>query len=102
MSRGVHYTNAIISILSLKIFHGLIGLNLYDEAGERRRNTVEISEEIREVVQYPSHYSYYLAHSTAHIEFYKSKCVEKNVILGPRVIPKACVLCERIFRSGVN
>ena len=56
MSSGVPYTNAIISILALKIFHRLIGLNLYDEAGERRTNTVEISEEIREVVQYPSHY----------------------------------------------
>ena len=65
MSSGVPYTNAVISILAIKIFHTLVGLNLYDETGERRSNTVVISDEIREVVQFPRHHSRHLTPSSA-------------------------------------
>ena len=102
MSSGVPYTNTVISILAIKIFHTLVGLNLYDETGERRSNTVVISDEIREVVQFPRHHSRHLAPTSAQTEFHKSKDVLRNSIFGVRDTSKEYGLCNRVFKSDVN
>ena len=52
MSSSVPFTYRVISILALKIFHTLIGLDIYNEKGERKSTTVEISDEISKVIQY--------------------------------------------------
>ena len=101
MSTGMPYTNAIIQILAVKIFNKLIALNLYNEAGQRRSPTIEVSEEIIQAIQYPMCHSRYLARSNEHTEFHKSKNAARNVQLGT-YSPKPCNLCNRIFKSSVN
>ena len=101
MNTGLPYTNAVIQILAVKIFHKLISLNLYTQAGQRRSPTIEVSEEIIQAVQYPMCHSRYLARSNGHTEYHKSKKARRNVNLGT-VSPKKCQLCPRIFKSSVN
>ena len=92
MNTGLPYTNAVIQILAVKIFHKLISLNLYTQAGQRRSPTIEVSEEIIQAVQYPMCHSRYLAHSNENTEYNKSKNFTRNVNLC-RSQPKKCELC---------
>ena len=101
MSTGVPYTNAIIQILAVKIFHKLIALNLYNDTGQRHSPHNTASEQIIQAVQYPMCHSRYLARSNGHTEFHKSKNVTRNLDIGT-VSPKRCEICPRIFKSSVN
>ena len=102
MSSGVPFTNNVISILAIKIFHTLIGLDIYNEKGERKSTTVEISDEISKVIQYPMHHSRHLAHSSPDTEYHKSFNVARNSDLGLQDTPRPCTICDRIFKTDFN
>ena len=69
---------------------------------ERHRKTVEISDEIRQVVQFPMHHSRHLAPSSAYTKYHKSKDVVRNSIFGVQETSKECGHCDRLCKEDVN
>ena len=95
---GVPYSQEVVRLLAIHIYHKLVAYNIYNPRGQRKQQHLQLQEDIVHSVEHARLLTRYLANSTAKTEYHKSMRRERNVN-GFRLPYKRCPRC---FKCDIN
>ena len=95
---GVPYSQGVIRLLAIHIFHKLVACKLYNPQGQRKEQHLHLEEELINSVEHARLLTRYLASSCEKTEYHKSMKKERNV----NGIGFNCLECPRAFKSDIK
>ena len=95
---GVPYSQEVVRLLAIHIYHKLVAYNIYNPRGQRKQQHLQLQEDIVHSVEHARLLTRYLANSTPKTEYHKSMRRERNVN-GFRF---TCKKCPRCFKRDIK
>ena len=96
---GVPYSQGVICLIAIHIFHKLVACNLYNSQGQRKEQHVVLEEELINSVEHAKLLNQYMASSCKKTEYHKSTSAQRNVDGTTRY---NCNQCPRSFNTDIN